>query len=375
MIKSHLYRSSLKSHIIDTHFAAKKSRFRQCPVKSCTTIAARGFYRVPEHPLRRQDWLKACNLPSDIAISATICWKHFKKEDFKNEMDPKHVNMTGMGNLKQYVIPSQNLPSKNLNQLKDFDMQEVKEEIIGDFVNISNDFQMKKDKNEWDSNESMIEYSDKAKNEIYQHVKSPNYRVSIPSQNSELKKCNQMILKVKDQSKGAMKTTSQKPWNKYKDLIFCITCGNNFEKVENLSTHLENNSKCRNKHNLNYLSQLIIEKGLEKDIEYCKKTDKINAQWYNEENVDISIYSVKSGSQVHLGKETLDFRNSVMEKKSYIQKEKEKSVKMDIHNFSDNSEDFTMLNYNEANLPSAKKVFSDLDSKTFQTNKDPLDIS
>ena len=82
---------------------------------------------------------------------------------------------------------------------------------------------------------------------------------------------------------------------------------------------------------------------------------------------------VKSDSQVHLGKDS--FRYSVMEKKSYIQKEKEESVEMDIHNFSDNSENFTMLNYNEANLPFAKKVFSDLDTKTFQTNKDPLDIS
>ena len=65
----------------------------------------------------------------------------------------------------------------------------------------------------------------------------------------------------------------------------------------------------------------------------------------------------------------------MIEKKSYIQKEKEESVEMDIHNFSVNSENFTIFNSNEANVPSTKKVFSDLDTKTFQTNKDPLDIS
>ena len=56
--------------------------------------------------MRRSEWIQALKLPADIKKSRTVCWKHFKKEDFEEEMDPQFVNELGMGRLKQMVIPS-----------------------------------------------------------------------------------------------------------------------------------------------------------------------------------------------------------------------------------------------------------------------------
>ena len=81
-----------------------------CPVPLCTTGAKRGFYRIPENPVRRAAWITACNLPIDIRKTASICWKHFKKSDFQMEMDEKDVNELGMGMLNRNVTPSECLP-------------------------------------------------------------------------------------------------------------------------------------------------------------------------------------------------------------------------------------------------------------------------
>ena len=78
----------------------------KCPVKSCLTRAKKGFYRIPEHPLRRSEWIKVLKLPIDVKKCTSVCWKHFKKEDFEDEMDPQFVNELGMGRLKQMVVPS-----------------------------------------------------------------------------------------------------------------------------------------------------------------------------------------------------------------------------------------------------------------------------
>ena len=42
-----------------------KERYpRKCPVPKCTTTANTGFYSIPDHPKRKQEWLNACKLPS-----------------------------------------------------------------------------------------------------------------------------------------------------------------------------------------------------------------------------------------------------------------------------------------------------------------------
>ena len=47
----------------------------------------------------------------------SICWDHFKPEDYLLKMDPKYVFENGMGSLKQSAVPSQNLPPENLNSV------------------------------------------------------------------------------------------------------------------------------------------------------------------------------------------------------------------------------------------------------------------
>ena len=89
-----------------TRIRKKVDKIWICPVRGCLTRAKKGFYRIPEHPLRRSQWIQTLKFPIDIVKSTTVCWKHFKKEDFEDEMDPQFVNELGMGRLKQMVVPS-----------------------------------------------------------------------------------------------------------------------------------------------------------------------------------------------------------------------------------------------------------------------------
>ena len=103
-----------------------------CLVSGCLTRAKRGFYRIPEHPLRRREWIKVLKFTKDIKKSTSVCWKHFKKEDFEDEMDPQFVNELGMGRLKQMVVPSILLSGNTGNPVEvgmDFDFT-VREESV-----------------------------------------------------------------------------------------------------------------------------------------------------------------------------------------------------------------------------------------------------
>jgi hypothetical protein len=84
---------------------------RKCCVPKCTTTG-RGFYSVPEHPKRRQEWFNACKLPPTIKIKEYmyVCWKHFSPSDFKNEIDDESIAQLRFGHLKLNAVPSQNLP-------------------------------------------------------------------------------------------------------------------------------------------------------------------------------------------------------------------------------------------------------------------------
>ena len=33
---------------------------RKCPVQSCDFRSSKGFYNIPDHPVRRQAWVEAC---------------------------------------------------------------------------------------------------------------------------------------------------------------------------------------------------------------------------------------------------------------------------------------------------------------------------
>ena len=50
----------------------------------------------------------------------SICWDHFKPEDYLLKMDPKYAFENGMGSLKQSAVPSQNLPPENFEKIQKF---------------------------------------------------------------------------------------------------------------------------------------------------------------------------------------------------------------------------------------------------------------
>ena len=70
-------------------------RKEKCYIKSCSIKTKKGLYRLPENPHRRKAWIEACNWPSDVVNSTRICWKHFKKSDFLNDMDENDAHELG----------------------------------------------------------------------------------------------------------------------------------------------------------------------------------------------------------------------------------------------------------------------------------------
>ena len=90
----------------------KYKRFKNCPVPNCPTYnEIKGYYAIPQNPIRRQEWLDACMLQeASTSMFAKICWKHFSKEDFVNEITEEKIAQCKFGHLKKNVVPSQNLP-------------------------------------------------------------------------------------------------------------------------------------------------------------------------------------------------------------------------------------------------------------------------
>ena len=88
------------------HSKPLKPQWHHCPVQYCITKSEnrKGFYYVPEHPILRKDWLNACGIDSSSTTKEIrICWRHFHKNDFQNEL--------GFGRLKKNVFPSQFPPT------------------------------------------------------------------------------------------------------------------------------------------------------------------------------------------------------------------------------------------------------------------------
>ena len=86
---------------------------RKCPVSNCDFKHQRGFFNIPDHPVRRKAWTEACELP--VSANRPICWKHFKISDFKKEISADDLEKYTFGQLKKNVVPSQRLPGATEN--------------------------------------------------------------------------------------------------------------------------------------------------------------------------------------------------------------------------------------------------------------------
>jgi hypothetical protein len=82
---------------------------RKCPILKCDFKHTKGFFNIPEHPVRRKAWAEACKLPP--SSNKPICWQHFKISDFKKEITKKDLENYTFGQLKKDTVPSQRLPS------------------------------------------------------------------------------------------------------------------------------------------------------------------------------------------------------------------------------------------------------------------------
>ena len=88
--------------------------FKICETNCGSASNKNGFYKLPEDPAKREEWIKACKFPSNVENNVMICWKHFQTSDFETEMDHKFINMViELGrriSLKKTALPSQLLP-------------------------------------------------------------------------------------------------------------------------------------------------------------------------------------------------------------------------------------------------------------------------
>ena len=82
-------------------------RYRKCYVSGCTTYTVKGLYIIPEHPVKRQPWIDACQFPANIPNSAKVCWKHFQKSDFKGDIDESECHFP---RIHTGAVPSLLLP-------------------------------------------------------------------------------------------------------------------------------------------------------------------------------------------------------------------------------------------------------------------------
>ena len=88
-------------------------RYRKCYVSGCTTYTVKGLYIIPEHPVKRQPWIDACQFPANIPNGAKVCWKHFQKSDFKGDIDESECHFP---RIHTGAVPSLLLPGSENEQ-------------------------------------------------------------------------------------------------------------------------------------------------------------------------------------------------------------------------------------------------------------------
>ena len=192
---------------------------------TCSTYNAnKGFYRIPEHPVRRKEWLDACKLPPTTANTASICWKHFNLSDFKNEVTEENIKQCKFGQLKKNVVPSQNLPdipvdvtdapNQNLGENPEENLSEDPQEFFGsDIINPSvstssptpSSSPSPTPKTNVVQNESTSDQNDHKK--IHGNQKSsekPNYLKALQEKDAEIRKLRKQNQLLKNKNTSLM---------------------------------------------------------------------------------------------------------------------------------------------------------------------------
>lgn len=132
-----------------------------------------------------------------------------------------------MGSLKKFVVPSQNLPSENSEYSSDLEIQPMKfEDAFLDHIDQNN------------------ESSELENGKVLDTTETLECKIE-PTQN---KISNGLPKATKMQTHWTNKKFIEK------GMIFCLTCGNFYRELHELSIHIEKEPKCKTKANLSFLS-------------------------------------------------------------------------------------------------------------------------
>ena len=113
-----------------------KYKFR-CAVKTCRSRGNKGFYQIPENPVRRKEWLDAMKV-TEAKSSAHICFRHFSLDQFRNPIFINTIdeNRSIFGPLKKNAVPNQSLPGDTFfvdpNQEINSNNQETDSNIVNE---------------------------------------------------------------------------------------------------------------------------------------------------------------------------------------------------------------------------------------------------
>ena len=98
--------------------AEKRKNKKKCFVPNCTE-SSELFHRLPQDLKLRQEWINACQSPTQPPIFATICSHHFKDEDYiQDRNDTKQSHRLKTGSIPS-IFPSTKRPKLLHEALKD----------------------------------------------------------------------------------------------------------------------------------------------------------------------------------------------------------------------------------------------------------------
>ena len=107
-LKSHLERHTAAIHVRNMvpklwykDPTVSQNPYIKCFIKNCKSGAGYAFYKIPQDPVKRAEWIDACKFSYDIDYNAQVCWRHFQDSDFIT--DPHDMNYAKLVNNRNLV--------------------------------------------------------------------------------------------------------------------------------------------------------------------------------------------------------------------------------------------------------------------------------